>query len=54
MSQYTFTVKMSLESEMRPDILEFLIANTLKDLNVNVMAGKEEKPVTVEVKGKKN
>lgn len=54
MTQYNFAVKVSLENEMRPDILEFLITNSLKELNVNVFSGKEEKPVSVEVKAKKS
>ncbi len=54
MVNYTFTVKMSLEDELRPDILEFLIGNAMKTLNVSILTGKESFPEGVEVKGKKN
>lgn len=54
MTQYTFAVKINLETEMRSDILEYLISNSLKELNVNVFSGKEENPVSVEVKSKKS
>ena len=53
MAQYTFTVKIELENEMRPDILEYLLLKKVKELNVNVSAGKEEHPIEVDVKGKK-
>lgn len=53
MAQYTFVVKIGLESEMRSDILEYLLLKKVKELNVNVAAGKEEHPVEVDVKVKK-
>lgn len=53
MTQYTFTVKLSLENEMRPDMLEFLVANAMRTLNVNVLAGPEQHPTSVDVKGRK-
>lgn len=53
MTQYTFTVKISLENEMRPDMLEFLVANAMRTLNVNVLAGPEQHPKSVDVKGRK-
>lgn len=53
MAQYSFTIKLNLESEMRADILEYLLTNSLKELNVNVFSGKPEYPTAVEVKAKK-
>lgn len=53
MVNYSFTVKFGLQDDMRPDILEFLLGNAVKTLNVNIMTGKESYPEGVEVKGKK-
>lgn len=52
-TQYTFTVKLSLENEMRPEILEAVVGNAMRALNVNVFPGPEQHPVKVDVKGKK-
>lgn len=53
MTHYTFTVKMATDQEMRPEILETLVANAMKNLNINVFSGPEITPQSVEVKGKK-
>ena len=52
-TQYTFTVKLTLENEMRPEILEAVVGNAMRSLNVNVFPGPEQHPAKVDVKGKK-
>ena len=52
-TQSTFTVKLTLENEMRPEILEAVVGNAMRSLNVNVFPGPEQHPAKVDVKGKK-
>lgn len=53
MATYTLNVKISTTKDLRKDIMEMLVVNTLKDMNVSVEAASTEKPVSVEIAGKK-
>lgn len=53
MATYTFNVKISTNKDLRKDIMELLVISALKDMNVSVEASSNEKPVSVEIAGKK-
>lgn len=55
MTQYTFTVKLSIDSEqeMRPEILKAVLAEALRSVNINAYTGAAKHPQVLDVQVKK-
>ncbi len=53
MATYTFNVKVTTAKDLKKEIIEMFVSSALKDMNVSVEASGSEKPVSVEVVGKK-